>query len=62
MILTWIAKRLGPHAGWVVAVLIAGISFVDATLIALAGAPGAALVAACGFGLTLLAQRWVSGV
>jgi len=62
LLLTWISKRAGPHAGWLIAVLIAGISLLDAILIAVAGRPDVAVVAACGFPLTLLAQRWVSGV
>ena len=41
--------------------LIAGISLVDALLIAGAGAPLLALVAVAGFGLTLLLQRWIMG-
>jgi 4-hydroxybenzoate polyprenyltransferase len=59
---TLVAKWTGPEFGWLIALLIAGISFVDATFIAVAGHPGLALAAACGFGLTLLGQRFVSGV
>lgn len=62
LLLTWIAKRVGARAGWLIAVLIAGISLLDAILIAVAGRPDIAVVAAGGFPLTLLAQRWVSGV
>lgn len=45
----------------VVVRLIAGISLLDALLIAAAGHPGAALLGIAGFGLTLFLQRWVSG-
>jgi 4-hydroxybenzoate polyprenyltransferase len=41
--------------------LIAGISLLDALLIAGRGRPGAAGLAVLGFGLTLGAQRWVRG-
>ena len=41
--------------------LIAGISLLDAMLISAAGAPGLAMLAVLGFGLTLLLQRFVSG-
>ena len=41
--------------------LIAGISLLDALLIAGAGHPDAALLGIAGFGLTLFLQRWVSG-
>lgn len=41
--------------------LIAGISLLDATLIAGSGAPGLAILAVAGFGLTLALQRLVSG-
>jgi 4-hydroxybenzoate polyprenyltransferase len=41
--------------------LIAGISLLDALLIAGAGHPDAALLGIAGFGLTLYLQRWVSG-
>jgi 4-hydroxybenzoate polyprenyltransferase len=62
LVLTWIAKRTGPELGWLIALLIAGISLVDATLIAVAGHPAAAAVAATGFAATLAGQRWISGV
>lgn len=64
LLLTWVAKRAGPgpRAGRLVALLIAGISLLDAALIAAAGRPDIAVAAAGGFPLTLLAQRWVSGV
>jgi 4-hydroxybenzoate polyprenyltransferase len=41
--------------------LIAGISLVDALLIAGAGEPARALLAVAGFLLTLAFQRWVPG-
>jgi len=41
--------------------LIAGISLLDALLIAGAGMPGAALAALAGFGATLFLQRYVAG-
>jgi 4-hydroxybenzoate polyprenyltransferase len=41
--------------------LIAGISLLDATLIAGAGHPGLALAALAGFGVTLFFQRYVAG-
>ena len=40
---------------------IAGISLLDALLIAVAGFPGAAALAVLGFVLTLIGQRWVKG-
>jgi 4-hydroxybenzoate polyprenyltransferase len=52
------APRRIPRA---VAVMIAGISLVDALLIARAGAPGPAALALLGFPATLALQRWVSG-
>jgi hypothetical protein len=57
--LTWIAKT--PGLGHLVPVLLAGICFVDAAMIASAGAPQLALVAATGFILTLSFQRVVPG-
>jgi 4-hydroxybenzoate polyprenyltransferase len=41
--------------------LIAGISLLDAMLIADAGSPALALAALAGFGLTLFFQRYVAG-
>jgi 4-hydroxybenzoate polyprenyltransferase len=58
--LTLVAKRLGPRAGTVVPVLIAGISLVDAVAVA-TRAPALAPVAAMGFVLTLVGQRVVPG-
>jgi 4-hydroxybenzoate polyprenyltransferase len=59
-VLTAVAKRAGVP-GRVVARFIAGISIVDALCIALAGAPLLGLVAALGFPLTLVGQRYVRG-
>jgi 4-hydroxybenzoate polyprenyltransferase len=61
--LTVVAKRAGANARWLVPALIAGISLVDALFIVLVS-PTAfrlALVAALGFPLTLVLQRWVPG-
>ena len=41
--------------------LIAGISLLDALLIAAAGAPALAVLALAGFGVTLILQRYVAG-
>ena len=57
--LTQIAKI--PGRGHLVPWLIAGICLVDAIMIAIAGAPAIAVVAASGFVLTLLFQRVVPG-
>ena len=57
--LTWIAKT--PGLGHLVPLLLAGICFVDAAMIAIAGAPQLAIVAAAGFVLTLTFQRVVPG-
>lgn len=60
--LTEVAKRLGPRAGVVVPLLIAGISLFDAMIIGLnGGGGGLVLAAALGFPLTLLLQRVVPG-
>jgi 4-hydroxybenzoate polyprenyltransferase len=60
--LTWIAKRLGPSAGFAVPILLAGISLVDAAVILVSGGgPALALTAAAGCPLTLLLQRVVPG-
>jgi 4-hydroxybenzoate polyprenyltransferase len=59
--LTLVAKHGGDRWGTSIAVLIAGISIVDAIAIASTGRYAIALVAAAGFPLTLLAQRWVRG-
>ena len=57
--LTWVAKTAG--LGHHVPLLLAGICFVDAAMIAVAGAPQLAVVAATGFILTLAFQRVVPG-
>ena len=60
--LTVVAKLAGPNARWLIPVLIAGISFVDAIFIALVtSSPTLTLVAASGFLLTLFLQRFVPG-
>lgn len=59
--LTLVAKFGGGSYGWTIAWLIAGICLVDAALIAWAGLPALAALAALGFPLTLSAQRLVSG-
>jgi 4-hydroxybenzoate polyprenyltransferase len=61
--LTVVARVAGADARWLVPVLIAGISLVDALfvwLVAPSHAP-VALLAAAGFPLTLALQRWVPG-
>ena len=57
--LTQVAKM--PGRGHLVPWLIAGICLVDAIMIAIAGAPAIAAIAASGFVLTLLFQRVVPG-
>ena len=57
--LTWIAKT--PGLGYLVPWLLAGICLVDAVMIAVAGEPQLALIAATGFILTLAFQRVVPG-
>jgi 4-hydroxybenzoate polyprenyltransferase len=57
--LTWIAKT--PGLGYLVPHLLAGICIVDAVMIAVAGEPRLALVAASGFLLTLAFQRVIPG-
>ncbi len=61
--LTAIARREASHPGvrGVVGLLIAGISFLDALLIALTGQLWLAALAALGFPLTLAGQRFVKG-
>jgi 4-hydroxybenzoate polyprenyltransferase len=59
--LTFVAKYVRTGPAWLIPVLIAGISIVDAFFIAFTGSLGLAGVAACGFILTLLLQRVVSG-
>ncbi len=58
----WFLKRRGPgDVPRAVISLIAGISLLDALLIAGAGAYGVAWLAVGGFLLTLALQRWVAG-
>jgi len=60
--LTFVAKKLGPQAGVVIPLLIAGISVVDAVVIGLAGGGVELMVAAIAAGvLTLALQRIVPG-
>lgn len=59
--LTLVAKRAGPAAGSLVPWLLAGISLVDAAVIAFFGHPVAAVAAVTGFALTLALQRVVPG-
>jgi 4-hydroxybenzoate polyprenyltransferase len=61
--LTVVARLAGPNARWLVPLLIAGISLLDAAFIVIV-APALwplAMVAALGFPLTLFLQRWVPG-
>jgi 4-hydroxybenzoate polyprenyltransferase len=61
--LTVVAKRSGADARWLVPLLIAGISLVDGLFVLLV-APAHWLwagLAALGFPLTLILQRWVPG-
>jgi len=59
--LTWIAKRVGASAGWLIPMLIAGISVVDAVVVAASGGGPLVWVALAGFPATLLLQRVVPG-
>jgi 4-hydroxybenzoate polyprenyltransferase len=59
--LTWIAKRVGASAGWLIPVLIAGISVVDAVVVAASGGGPLVWLALAGFPATLLMQRIVPG-
>jgi 4-hydroxybenzoate polyprenyltransferase len=60
--LSVVARRLGPRAGVVIPLLIAGISLFDAAVIAMNGGSLALVgIAAAGFPLTLVAQRIVPG-
>ena len=61
VLLTAIAKRMGPRAGAIVPSLIAGISLVDATVIAVCGSVWLAMLAVIGGVVTLASQRVVSG-
>lgn len=57
--LTWVAKNAG--LGYAVPWLLAGICLVDAVMLAMAGEPMLALIAATGFPATLALQRVVPG-
>jgi 4-hydroxybenzoate polyprenyltransferase len=59
--LVWTVKQLGSilDRGPAIGGLIAGISLLDATLIAHAGHPFIAMITAVGFTTTLVLQRWV---
>lgn len=58
----WLIRRRAPgDIPRAVVSLIAGISLLDALLIAGTGAFGLAGIAVLGFGLTLILQRWISG-
>ena len=60
--LTVVARIAGANARWLVPVLIAGISIVDAIFIAAVSSSAIlALAAASGFALTLFLQRFVPG-
>ncbi len=60
--LTIVAKLAGANARWLIPVLIAGISLVDAIFIATVNSsPVLALAASSGFVLTLFLQRFVPG-
>ena len=54
-------RRQRANIGRVVSLLIAGICLLDALFIAGAGQPMLALLAALGFPLTLMFQRWIPG-
>jgi 4-hydroxybenzoate polyprenyltransferase len=59
--LTLVAKQVGPRAGVVVPLMIAGISLVDAAVILWSGGGPFAIVAVVCFALTLAFQRIVPG-
>ena len=59
--LRWLFRRHRGDVPRAVVTLIAGIALYDAALMAGAGAPGAALLAVGGFGLTLALQRLAPG-
>lgn len=61
VMLTWIAKRVGAGAGWLIPVLIAGISVVDAVVVAVSGGGPLVWLALAGFPATLVMQRVVPG-
>jgi 4-hydroxybenzoate polyprenyltransferase len=60
--LTVVARNAAARAPWVVPLLIAGISVVDSLfIVVITHEPRLAIVAAAGFPLTLVLQRWVPG-
>jgi hypothetical protein len=66
--LLFTVKQVGPllerhpaRSGRAIGSLIAGIALLDATLIAHAGHPTLAFVAAVGFAATMTLQRWIRG-
>jgi 4-hydroxybenzoate polyprenyltransferase len=60
--LTVVAKLAGANARWLVPLMIAGISLVDAAFVAIVTAsPTLTILAAMGFPLTLALQRFVPG-
>lgn len=59
--LTWVAKWAGPRPRWLVPLLLAGISVVDAGVVVFFGPAWLAGLAATGFVLTLILQRVVPG-
>jgi 4-hydroxybenzoate polyprenyltransferase len=60
--LTVVARLAGANARWLVPLLIAGISIVDAgVIVAVSGMWLLALAATAGFAATLFLQRWVPG-
>jgi 4-hydroxybenzoate polyprenyltransferase len=61
VMLTAVAKRVGPRAGVIVPRLIAGISLVDAIVILGCGSISLAMLAVAGGAATLSSQRIVSG-
>jgi 4-hydroxybenzoate polyprenyltransferase len=62
VVLTVVAKQSGPQAKWLIPLLLAGISLVDAAFIAVVSlsVPLIAVAVAC-FALTLFLQRFVPG-
>jgi 4-hydroxybenzoate polyprenyltransferase len=58
---TWLLRRARRDIRRAVVSLIAGVSLLDAVLVAAAGDPARAAWAVLGFALTLLLQRWVPG-
>ena len=60
VLLTQVAKRIGPRRGFLIPYLVAGISLVDALVVATV-MPWLAALVALGFPLTLAGQRVVPG-